>query len=317
MAVRLTPLLAAAGLSLLGTAASAENVRQIDYYRATLGEMRITVISDGTAFRDTVKLVTRLDAKLVAKMLHDAYREQPTELSINAFLIETGGKRILIDTGAGDLFKPRDGGRLIENLKAAGFSPDDIDAVLITHIHADHTGGLMFNGKKVFTRSKIYIPEADYAFWMDEDAAKRAVEPLKHVYDQARTCIGPYIPTGQIRTFAWGEQLFPGITALKGAGHTPGHSYFALESGGQKMLMVGDTVHVAEVQFARPDASVQFDVDQKAAAEQRKALFDDAARRGYWLAFDHVSFPGIGHVRADGDGYAWIPIPYGVNDPKR
>lgn len=123
----------------------------------------------------------------------------------------------------------------------------------------------------------------------------------------------PYVDSGRVTTFSGATQLFPGIRSIPSPGHTPGHSFYALESKGEKLVFWGDLLHVAEVQLPNPGVTIVFDVDPAAAAAQRKHAFADALKGRYWVAGDHVAFPGVGHLRADGDGYRWVPMPY-VND---
>jgi glyoxylase-like metal-dependent hydrolase (beta-lactamase superfamily II) len=118
---------------------------------------------------------------------------------------------------------------------------------------------------------------------------------------------------GRVKTFSGETALFPGIRAIPAPGHTPGHSFYALESRGEKLVFWGDLLHVADVQLPRPGVGIAFDVDPKAAIATRKRALAEATRRRYWVAGDHVSFPGVGHVQVDGKGYRWIPMPY-VND---
>jgi glyoxylase-like metal-dependent hydrolase (beta-lactamase superfamily II) len=184
--------------------------------------------------------------------------------------------------------------------------PSDWPAA-IAHIHTDHTGGLMLNGNMIFPNATIYISQPEVDFWMNE---KNKTPHLARWFREAADKVGPYLKAGKVKTFEYGEEVFPGITALDAHGHTPGHTFYALESKGETMLFIGDMVHAASVQLPDPAVTINFDVDEKTAAIQRIKTFQDAAAKGYWLAADHISFPGIGHVRAQGKGYNWIPINY-------
>lgn len=282
---------------------------QVGHWRVAFGDWELCVVSDGTATRDVSSLLLNVTSARLGSLLSCGFRQSRMQLSMNTLLIDTGTQLLLIDTGAGDLFRP-EGGLLSHNLRAAGYGPERIDAVILTHIHADHSGGLVMGGNPVFPSATIHVPEADFDFFMNEAEETRAPARYKHVFGQARTCLGPYVAEDRVRRFAWDRELFPGITSRAAPGHTPGHTYFELRSAGEKLLFLGDTVHVAEAQFPCPCAAVAFDVDPDAAVAQRHKAFADAAREGYWVGFNHVSFPGIGHIREEGDGYRWVPIPY-------
>jgi glyoxylase-like metal-dependent hydrolase (beta-lactamase superfamily II) len=122
--------------------------------------------------------------------------------------------------------------------------------------------------------------------------------------------VNPYIDAGKFKPFEGDTQLVPGIEVIAAPGHTPGHSIYSIESRGQKMVLWGDLVHVAAVQFREPSVTVQFDVDSQSAAMQRRRAYADAAKSGYLVGTAHLSFPGIGHIRAEGKAYAWVPVTY-------
>lgn len=119
--------------------------------------------------------------------------------------------------------------------------------------------------------------------------------------------------SGHVRVFEGETELFPGLRAIPAPGHTPGHTFYSLESKGEELVFMGDVVHAPEVQFAEPFASVTYDVDPSQAIETRQAAFRDASHNHYLVAFEHVSFPGIGHIHAEGDHYRWNPESF-VND---
>jgi glyoxylase-like metal-dependent hydrolase (beta-lactamase superfamily II) len=278
------------------------------FYRLLLGEYEITVLSDGTAPRDVDKIMSKPEE--IRQALARDHQALPIELSINAFVINTGSKLILIDTGAGELFGPHSGGRLITNLRAAGYQPEQIDAVLLTHIHADHSGGLTISGRRVFPNALVYVNKHDADFWLSAAAAATAPAEKKKTFQQSHATVDPYVAAGKVHRFDGARDLFPGIRAMPAYGHTPGHTAYVVESKGQRLLLWGDTIHVAEVQFTDPDITIEYDVDRTAAVVSRKRLLADAAEQGYLVGSAHISFPGLGHVRADTTGYSWIPLPY-------
>lgn len=280
------------------------------FRRLTLGAWKITALSDGTTRRNVGKLVTKISATDVETLMGDRSGPPEVELSINAFLIDDGQQRILIDTGAGDLFKP-EAGLVPRSLARAGYAPDEINAVVLTHIHADHSGGLVQDAKKTYPNAMIYVPQKDADLFLNKDAAAAAPPELQHVWRDAELTIGPYLTGNRVRTYDSNASILPGVSSLPAPGHTPGHSAIVLVSRGEKLVVLGDVIHVAEIQFPRPDAAVMLDVDQDAAVSQRVRLLEDAAAGGYLVAFAHVAFPGIGHVRKSPDrsGFVWAPIP--------
>jgi glyoxylase-like metal-dependent hydrolase (beta-lactamase superfamily II) len=276
------------------------------YYRTMLGADEITVLSDGTAPRDVDKIMSKPDE--IRQIMANDHQALPIDLSINAFLINTGSKLILVDTGAGELFGAG-AGKLVANMRAAGYQPEQVDAILLTHIHADHSGGLSIGGKLVFPNAYVYVDKHDPEFWLS--AAAEAKNPSKKTtFAQSHATVDPYVKAGKLRPFDGATELFPGIRSVPAHGHTPGHTAYMVESKGQKLLLWGDTIHLAEVQFADPDVSIEYDADHDAAIASRKALLAEAASQGYLVGGAHISFPGLGHVHSDTKGYGWVPLPY-------
>jgi len=295
--------------SLLSMQAIAQVRKQAGYYLMHLGDAEVVALSDGTVPQDFSKLLTNVSPKEVSDQLTKHYETEPVELSVNSYLIKVDGKLILVDAGTAGAYGPTLG-HLTENLKRVGYEPEQIDAVLLTHIHLDHTGGLMDGDKLAFPNATIYASKAEVEFWFGEKSKKEAPESLKNYFSQAEATVGPYLKAGKVKTFSYGNELFPGITPIAAPGHTPGHTFYALESKGQKLLFWGDIMHAAEVQFRDPSVTIVYDVDTKIAAAQRKRAFADAAKNGYLVAGDHLSFPGIGRLRTEGSSYIWLPVNY-------
>ncbi len=282
---------------------------QPGYYRMQVGDFQVTALSDGTIPQDLPKLLTNTKPGEIDQLLSFNYLPSTVETSVNAYLIKANDKLILIDAGTAGNYGPSLG-QLSKNLIKAGYNPEQIDAVLVTHIHIDHTGGLMDGDKMVFPNATIYISKPEVDFWFNEQSKNNAPEGLKPYYHYAEVTVGPYLKAGKVNAFEYGSELFPGITPIASPGHTPGHTFYSLESKGQKLMFWGDIMHAAAIQLADPSVTIEYDVDPKAAAETRKKAFIDAAKNGYWVAADHVSFPGIGHLRAEGAKYVWMPANY-------
>ena len=279
------------------------------YYRMMLGDFEVTALSDGTAALRVTKLLTNTTAARVKEALTRSYLKDPVETSVNGYLINTGSKLVLIDTGAAGLFGPTLG-NLLANLKAAGYQPEQIDEVYITHLHPDHVGGLMAGDRLAFPNATVRADKHDAEFWLNQANMDAAPEDAKGFYQDAMASLNPYIAAGRFKPFDGDTELVPGIKATASRGHTPGHSTYVVESKGQKLVLWGDLMHVAAVQFADPSVTIQFDTNSKAAALQRRKAYADAAKQGYWVAAAHLAFPGIGHLRAEGKGYNWVPANY-------
>ena len=279
------------------------------FYRVMLGDFEITALSDGTFSLDAEKLLTNTNPAKVNKALARAFLKSPVETSVNAYLINTGQKLVLVDAGSGKLFGPT-GGRLLVSLAEAGYRPEQVDEMYIIHLHGDHVGGIAPEGKIVFPNAIVRADKHDADFWLSEETLKNAPAELKPFVEGAQASVKPYITAGKFKTFDGDTDLVAGVKAVATRGHTPGHSVYVAESQGQKMVFWGDLMHVAAVQFANPAVTIQFDIDAKAAAAQRRKAYVEAARQGYLVASAHISFPGIGRLRSEGKGYAWLPVNY-------
>ena len=281
------------------------------YYRMMLGDFEITALSDGTVDLQPKQLLTNTTQAAVGKLLERNFSKDVVPTSVNAYLINTGDKLVLVDTGAAGLFGPTLG-NLLANLKAAGYQPEQVDAVLITHMHPDHVGGLVAAGKVAFPNATLHADQHDADFWLAQANLDKAPADAKGFFQGAMASVNPYVESGKFKPFKGNTDLLPGIKAVATPGHTPGHSVYVVESKGEKLVLWGDLMHVAAVQFSQPQVTIAFDTDSKAAAAQRKKAYADAAAGRYLVAGSHLPFPGIGHVRAQGKGYAWVPVDYNV-----
>ncbi len=279
------------------------------WYRMKVGAFEVTALSDGTVNLPVDKLLTGNKPEVINSLLARAYLKAPVETSVNGYLVNTGSKLVLIDAGAAGLFGPTLG-KLVSNLKAAGYTPEQIDEIYITHMHPDHVGGLVADGQRVFTNAVVRADAREGGFWLNADNMAKAPADAQGFFQGAMASLNPYLAAGKLKPFDGATELMPGIRAMPAPGHTPGHTIYLAESEGSRIVFWGDLMHVAAVQFAMPSTTLAFDTDSKMAAPSRIKNFADAAKQGYFVAIAHVSFPGIGQLRTDGKGYQWFPANY-------
>jgi glyoxylase-like metal-dependent hydrolase (beta-lactamase superfamily II) len=288
---------------------------QAGFHRIKIGRIEVTAISDGSGGFFVLNVVAKRKRTEAEKLMAKSWVKQPVDASVNAFLIKLPGHTILVDAGSGDLLGPKLG-KIPDSLRTSGVKPEDISDILVTHIHPDHTGGLVIGGKMVFPNAIVHVNKRELDFWTNKATGENYPDPTKGFFKQVESTVGPYIAAGRVRTFEGETELFPGIHTLPAYGHTPGHTYYVLEDEGEKLVFMGDTIHAPDAQFDDPDITIEFDVDQKAAAATRNRAFADAARNGHFVALDHMYFPGVGRLRKEGVGYRFLPIPY-VNDAQK
>lgn len=275
------------------------------FYRFKLGDLAVTIISDGF-IKGGETILRNIDRDRASEVLRANHRV-PTLVNVNAFVVESTGRTMLIDTGSGKSMG-RNAGLVGANLEAAGFSRSTIDTVFLTHIHPDHSGGLSADGGARFPNAELLVNAAEHAFWMD-DANKSGFDDQQRAmfFDAARTQLAPY--RNRLRLIEDGE-IFPGVAAQRSPGHTPGHSTCILSSGADTLMIWGDTVHIPEVQTAYPDASVVFDVDAAAAAASRRRILDQTTTEQMVVLGMHLGFPGLSRVEREKQGYRLVALPW-------
>jgi glyoxylase-like metal-dependent hydrolase (beta-lactamase superfamily II) len=279
------------------------------FYRMALGDFEVTALSDGTVAMPMGTLLTNATPEKLKEAFGRSFLQDPLEMSVTGYLVNTGTKLVLIDAGAGTFFGPTLN-KLAANLRASGYGPDQVDEVYITHPHSDHVGGLSAGGARVFVNATVRLGKRDAEYWLSAATLEAATGEQKGMIEDAQAILRPYQDAGRLKPIEADGELVPGIRAVASHGHTPGHTTYVVESKGQKMLVIGDLIHVASVQFASPEVTIQFDSDPVAAAAQRKKAFAEGAAEGSLFAIAHVSFPGLGRLRVSGDGYVFVPVNY-------
>jgi glyoxylase-like metal-dependent hydrolase (beta-lactamase superfamily II) len=276
-------------------------------HRMNVGAFEVTSLLDGYVEIDPKLL--KAAPSTVGNLLTAAHLPKgPVRTAVNAFLVNTGDKLVLIDAGTSSAFGPTVG-KLPESLALAGVDPAQVDEILITHLHPDHVHGLLTpEGTIYFPNATVHVAKADVDFWGSDEVAAKAPAEARPFFAVAKKVLTVY---GQrIVPFSPGAELVPGIRSVEAIGHTPGHTCYLIESQGKKLMAVGDILHVAAVQFAEVNATVAFDTDSKKALATRKRLFDRAAKEGFVIAATHLPFPGVGYVRKTGKAYVFDPLPW-------
>ena len=268
-----------------------------------LGDIVVTALEDG--YGDApVAVVVNIDKAGAAALAELSSGSDLLHPVFNAYLVETGRKRLLIDAGAGVHMGPN-AGKMLGNLVEAGVAPSDVDAIFLTHCHPDHILGIVDDEwNAVFPNAELVVPELDEQFWLRSDPSKIDNEYQRVETERAQKAAAPY--SGRTRTISSGK-VAPGVTMVPLPGHTPGHSGYMIDGGGKKLFLWGDIVHLPTFQPARPDASLLFDVDQSLARVTRKRTFERVIADGLEVGGGHLLAPGFARVERAGTVYRIVP----------
>ncbi len=298
--------------------ASMQGKMQPTIYRFKLGGFEVTSIMDskviragltpsygGEANADAVKALakaSRIDA--------DRYEHPFTPLLVN-----TGKELVLFDTGNGSLREEHEqlknrlpAGNLVARMKEAGYKPEDVDVVVLTHGHPDHIGGLTKGGQPVFPNARYVFGAAEFDFWNKGENVREARKFNRELY------VKIVVPLANRATMTKpGDEVVPGIRAVDAFGHSPGLLAFTIESDGKHMINWADTAGHYVVSLQRPDLPLDVDDDKEKAAATRKRIFDMVAKEDLLVAGFHMPFPGLGYVERGQGGYSWVPHSYQMN----
>jgi glyoxylase-like metal-dependent hydrolase (beta-lactamase superfamily II) len=259
----------------------------------TLGDFRVTTLLAGTASVETPQNIfgMNVDAETFSTFSEENFiPDDRVNFFFTPTVVNTGSEVVLFDTG-------QNAAGLTAALAAAGYAPDDINKVVITHMHGDHIGGLTdADGNETFKNASYTAGQVEYDHWAkaDNDGFKAKVQPLA----EKMTFVGE------------GASIASGITGVEAFGHTPGHMTYALESGDAQIMLMADTTNHHVWSLARPDWEVRFDMDKAAAAATRRKLLGMLASDRFAMIGYHMPFPGVGYVETRGDGFHYVPHSY-------
>lgn len=303
-----TALAAASGLGACATGTpSTADASGTGFHRKRLGKFTITAVSDGSSRRPLDASFVRnaplaqIQAALAAQKLPTEYIDVP----YTCYVIETAGKRYLLDTGFGDNGGPGTG-MLHTHLQAAGIAPESIGTIILSHLHGDHINGLRRkNGEWLFPKATVYVAQPEMAFWGDDARMQAAPEAARGGFQNVRRVFQNY-PRTQLKLFTPGSQIDGVIDTIPAFGHTPGHTAIAVGSGKERFTFIGDTSNYPPLFVRQPHWQVMFDMNPEQATTTRKALLGRLAQEGGWVGGFHYPLPGFGQLRTLGEGFDWV-----------
>lgn len=277
--------------------------------RLVVGSVPVAVVSDGFlpiwAADMSGEPAHRLRQFLAESFLPP---EGDIHTAVNSYVFPSTEGLTLVDAGAGGSLGP-DTGHLTENLQVAGVSPDQVDQVLVTHLHPDHAFGLITaRGDATFPNAVVRVAQREADYWLSADQAARTTGVQAQIHRWAREALRPYRDAGRFSTFRNGSRPIDGVTAVDLHGHTAGHTGFLVDTGAdEKLLLWGDTVHSPAVQLRAPHVTMAIDSDPGTAAGTRKTILDRVVGERWMVGGSHLPFPGLGHIAHRRDEYIWVP----------
>jgi glyoxylase-like metal-dependent hydrolase (beta-lactamase superfamily II) len=273
------------------------------FNRVKVGDFEVTMMLDAARTMDGPHPIFGEDQEAAAVSELLAANHLPSDKMVNGFtpvIVNTGSELVLFDTGLGG-----DNGSLTAQLASAGYSPEQVDIVVLTHMHPDHIGGLMTNGAPTYPNARYVTGQTEFDFWTHED---RLSGPTERVARLVQTNVKPL---AEKMTFVGGhKEVVPGILGLDTPGHTPGHMSFHLSSAGKQLLIWGDIANHFVVSIQRPDWHVRYDMDKEKAAATRKTMFDLIIAEKIPVTGYHMPFPALGYLETAGESYRWVPAAY-------
>lgn len=276
------------------------------HFKVTLGEARLTVVSDGYLSLPTSGLGVNADPEEVKAFLEAHFLSTETNYShTNHLVIEIGDAVVLVDVGSGNRFLPT-AGRLFDNLDAAGIDAGAITHVVITHAHPDHVWGVRDDfDEAILPDAQYFIGGAEMDYWLTDDLVNQVPAEMQQFVLGAVNSLT--VDGADWQRVTDGQEIVPGVRMIDTPGHTPGHMSVVVDSGGQQLIALGDSMSHAWTNFAHPGWYNEFDMDGAVTVATRTRLLDMAAADRMAVLGYHFPFPGVGHVARDGDAYRFVP----------
>ena len=269
-------------------------------FSMNLGDSKLFLLSEGQRKGNTGILIG-VTPEIIEKYAPD----KSFPMATNVFLWQVEGKNILFDTGYG--------GALLNNLLSLNVKPKDIDAVFITHMHGDHIGGLLQNGQAAFPKATLYVAQAEYNYWTNEDAMHQLPESGQAGFLLVKKVIDAY--KGRLNLFEpnainspYFKKLYLNIRAIAAYGHTPGHTVYLIGSENDKLLIWGDLTHAMAIQMPYPEKAVTYDSDPEKAVQSRLLILQTVSKDAIPVAGMHIAYPGIGTIEKSEPGYRFVPL---------
>jgi glyoxylase-like metal-dependent hydrolase (beta-lactamase superfamily II) len=312
-AIAAVPLLPSAPAT---AAAPAADKQAPSFYRYKVGDILVTVVSDGkNVFKLEDSFIPNARKEDVSAALEKAYMPQGMmTIYFAPLVLNTGGKLVVIDTGNGALAKQTSkgaNGLFADNMAAAGFDPKAVDMVVISHFHGDHVNGLLTaDGEPAFPNAEVLVPATEWKFWMDDGEMSRApAGRMRGLFKNNRNIFDAGLKR-KVTPYEWGKEIAPGLLTVETVGHTPGHTSYVLSSGSDKVFIQSDVTNNPNPFATHPEWHAFFDQDGEMAEKTRRRVYDMVSVEKLLLQGFHYPFPGLAHLEKEGNGYRVIPMPW-------
>jgi glyoxylase-like metal-dependent hydrolase (beta-lactamase superfamily II) len=286
------------------------------FYRYKVGDIQVTVVSDGrNTFPLEASFITNAKKEEVNAALEKVFLPRDFFTIYYApLVINTGSKLVVLDTGNGPVANVNSkgaAGQFADNMAAAGFDPKAVDMVVISHFHADHVSGLLAaDGKPAFPNAEVLVPATEWKFWMDDGEMSRApAGRMQGLFKSNRNIFDAGLKR-KVTPYEWGKEVAPGMLAVETVGHTPGHTSYVLSSGSGKVFIQSDVTNNPNPFATNPGWHGSFDQDADVAEKTRRRIYDMVVAEKLQVQGFHYPFPGLGHVEKDGSGYRLIPVAF-------